>query len=283
MAIADKKYKELLQKVLDKGVWDTDGEVRPVYEDGAPAHSLSIFGEQVKFEPGELPIITSKHVPVKSSINEIVHAFFRLKTNKVEEFEELNIGYWKSWAMEDNTIGESYGAQLRDQKTTVWHKGMYKKLDQVDFVLHELKHNPYSRRIIFDYWRPESRHLKALEECARSGQFNVRNGQLDFTLIQRSVDTINGLPTNWTGYYALQSAIANVFGYKVGSFTHQMGNVHLYSNQLEAAREVINAPEYEQPELWVNPEIIDFYEYGVDDIKLVNYKHGDKIRSGLAI
>lgn len=288
MAIADIKYKELIKDILDNGVWDTDGEVRPVYADGTPAHSKSIFGKQVTFETGELPFITSKKTPIQTSINEVVHAFFRLKTNDVNTFEDLGIRYWKAWADANGTIGSSYGKQLANQKETVIHDGETMLLNQVDKILHDLKHNPYSRRIMFSYWNPSEVHLKSLQECAWSGQFNVRQNeqgeeQLDFLLIQRSVDSLLGLPTNWAGYYALQCAIANLFGFKVGKFIHQMGNVHLYDNQIELAEEMLDAPEYDAPTLWVNPDVKNFYDYTVEDILIKDYKHGKAVRSEVAI
>lgn len=286
MSIADKRYKELLQKILDKGEWDKDGKVRPVYKNGKPAYSKSIFGEQVKFEQGEIPIITSKQTPVQSSINEVVHAFFRLKTTSVDDFENLGVKYWREWADSDNTVGRSYAHQLATQ--TEWmltnpKTGLKQRLDQVDAILHRLEHDPYSRRILFSYWKPEDVHKKSLQECAWAGQFNVRNNRLDFILVQRSIDSLLGLPSNWAGYYGLQCTFANLFGYEVGTFTHQMGNVHLYDNQIELAKELIEAPEYEQPSIWVNPEIDNFYDYGIDDIKIVNYKHGKSFRSEVAI
>lgn len=286
MSVADKKYKALLQKVLDEGEWDKDGKVRPVYQDGTPAHSKSIFGVQVKFEQGEIPVITSKKTPVQSSINEVVHAFFRLKTNKLEDFRKLGIKYWEDWADKNDTIGKSYGYQLANQKEwmlTDEETGLMQRLDQVDAILHRLKHDPYSRRIMFSYWNPKEVHEKSLQECAYTGQFNVRGNRLDFLLIQRSVDLLLGLPSNWAGYYALQCALANLFDYEVGTFTHQMGNVHLYDNQIELARQLINEPEYEQPEIYVNPNVKNFYDYTVDDIKYINYKHGKPFRSDVAI
>lgn len=290
MSVADKKYKKLLKKTLEQGVWDKNGDVRPVYKNGEPAYSKSIFGEQVKFEKGDLPIITSKHVPVQSSINEVVHAFFRLKTNSVEDFKELGIGYWKDWELPDGTIGESYGKQLAKQKESLFVEGRLFPLvlDQVDNILYNLKHNPYSRRIMFSYWNPRDVRKKSLQECAWSGQFNVRPNkegklQLDFLLIQRSVDLLLGLPSNWVGYYALQCAFANLFNYEVGTFTHQMGNVHLYDNQVKLAEQLLDEPEYEQPKLWVNPNVKNFYDYTVDDIKVIDYKHGEKFRSEVAI
>lgn len=286
MSIADIKYKKLINKILDNGVWDTDGEVRPVYTNGEPAHSKSIFGEQVKFEKGEIPVITSKKTPIQSSINEVVHAFFRLKTNDVTTFEELGVGYWKEWADGANTIGDSYGRQLAKQKEWVTINeeiGWKQKLNQVDAILHRLEHDPYSRRIMFSYWRPDDVDKKSLQECVWGGQFNVRNDQLDFVIFQRSVDSLLGLPSNWAGYYALQCALANLFDYEVGTFTHQMGNVHLYDNQINLAEELISEPEYGQPDIYVNPNIENFYDYGLDDIKYINYKHGKSFRSEVAI
>lgn len=307
MSIADKHYKEIIRKILDEGEWDTDGQVRPTYADGTPAHSKSIFGYQVKFEQGEIPAVTIKHTPVVGSNNEVVHQFWIRKSNKYKDMKELGIGYWEEWLLKDGTIGESYGRQLKRQKTriktdrkNIIHHFKKRKrknmlsflkeiitgnliLDQVDAVLYRLKHDPNSRRIIFSYWRPDEDHKKALKECAYTGQFEVRNNKLNFILIQRSVDVLLGLPSNWIGYYDLQCALANVTGYEVGTFTHQMGNVHLYDNQIELAKKLLDAPEYEQPSIYVNPEVKNFYDYTVDDIKVINYKHGDKVRSDVAI
>lgn len=283
MSIADKKYKELLITILRDGVWDSDGSVRTVYKDGSPAYSKSIFGVQVKFNKGEIPIITSKKTPVQSSINEVVHAFFRLKTNKLVDFHNLGIKYWDEWGQDDQTIGRSYGWQLANQKEVCVVDGETVELDQVDNILHKLKNDPYSRRIMFSYWNPGDVDKKALQECAWSGQFNVRSGHLDFLLCQRSVDTLLGLPSNWAGYYALQCTLAKLFNLEVGTFTHQMGNVHLYDNQIEIAKDLIEAPEYDQPEIWVNPKVNNFYDLTVDDVKVRNYQSGKSFRSEVAI
>lgn len=156
-------------------------------------------------------------------------------------------------------------------------------MDQVDNILYRLKNDPYSRRIMFAYWNPNDVILKPLQECAWAGQFNVRNNKLDFLLIQRSVDTLLGLPSNWAGYYALQCALANIFEYEVGTFTHQMGNVHLYDNQIELAKELLEQPEYKQPDIYVNSDIKNFYDYRLGDIKYLNYNHGKSFRSEVAI
>lgn len=292
MSIADVKYKELLSKILEEGVWDSSGNVRPVYKDGTPAYSKSIFGKQVKFKKGEVPVITSKKTPVQSSINEVVHAFFRLKTNDIKVFEELGIGYWGEWKLNDNSLGESYGRQLAKQKEWVLidkETGLKQRLNQVDTLLHRLEHDPFSRRIMTNYWRPDDVADKALQECVYGTQFNVRPSkdsnklQLDMILIQRSADMLLGIPSNWAGYYALQCALANLFDYEVGTFTHQMGNVHLYDNQIELVEELLEEPEYEQPDIYVNPNTTNFYNYGVEDIKYINYKHGKSFRSEVAI
>lgn len=273
------KYKDLIRNILENGEWDDDGEVRPIYSDGSAAHSKSIFGVQVKFDPDEVPVITSKKTPVQSSINEVVHAFFRLKTNKLQDFRALGIGYWESWKDENDSIGKSYSYQLANRKELI--DGDY--LDQVDAILHRLKNDPYSRRIMTAYWNPNDVHQKSLQECAWTIQFNVRGNKLSACLTSRSVDCLLGLPSNWAGYYALQCTLAQLFGYGVGSFTHQMGNVHLYSNQLELAKQILDEPEHEQPNIYVNPNVKDFYDFRVEDIKYVNYKHGKSFRSEVAI
>lgn len=213
-----------------------------------------------------------------------------MKTNKLKDFHELGINYWNEWALEDDTVGKSYSYQLAKQHETInFDNGYSIQLDQVNNILYKLNNDPYSRRIMFSYWNPNDVHKKALQECAWAGQFNVRPSkdsnklQLDMLLVQRSVDVLLGLPSNWAGYYALQCALANVFDYEVGTFTHQMGNVHLYDNQIELAKELIDSPEFEQPEIYVNPEVKYFYDYTVDDIKYINYKHGKAFRSDVAI
>lgn len=293
MSAADRKYQEIIKDVLEHGVWDSDGEVRPVYADGSPSYTKSIFGGQVKFHPWELPVISIKKTPVQSSINEVVHAFFRLQTNEISDFEDLGVGYWKDWELTDGTIGNSYGYQLNNQMQTIYHKGLgeYKEVNQVDYILHELEYNPYSRRIMCSYWNFDEDNKKALKECAYTIQFNVRPNvdsgvwQLDLLLVQRSVDLLHGLPSNWAGYYALQCALANLFGYKVGTFTHQMGNIHLYDNQIELAEQLLEEDPYKfkQPSIYVNPNVTNFYDYTVDDIKYVNYEHGKSYKTEVAI
>jgi len=290
MSAADKKYQDIIRDVLSNGVWDYDGEVRPVYSDGSTAHSKSIFGGQVKFQPWEVPVVSIKKTPVQSSINEVVHAFFRLNTNKISDFEELGIGYWKDWELSDGTIGESYGKQLAKTVEIKQDYGTVREVNQVEKILHDLTYDPFSRRIMFNYWNFEELNEKSLQECAFGGQFNVRKDKhgilrLDFLLIQRSVDVLHGLPSNWAGYYALQCTLAELFGFKVGTFTHQMGNIHLYDNQIELAKELLeqDAEEFNQPSIWVNPDVFNFYDFGVDDIKYYGYEHGKSFRTEVAI
>ncbi|WP_368900706.1 thymidylate synthase [Oceanobacillus oncorhynchi] len=279
MSIADVKYKELIRNILENGEWDDDGEVRPVYSNGKPAHSKSIFGVQVKFEPGEVPVVTSKKTPVQSSINEVVHAFFRLKTNKMQDFRDLGIGYWEEWKDENDSLGRSYGYQLANQKELI--DGRY--LDQVDAILYRLQHDRNSRRIMFSYWNPNEVHQKSLQECCWAGQFNVRKGRLDFLLNQRSADLLHGIPSNWAGYFALQCTLAQLLDFEIGTFTHQIGNLHLYSNQIDLAKQILDEPEFEQPDIYINDDVDNFCDYEVNDIKYVNYKHGKSFRTDVAI
>ncbi|MCA1021471.1 thymidylate synthase [Halobacillus litoralis] len=284
MSIADQKYKALIRDILENGKWDYGGNVRPTYKDGTPSHSQSVFGVQIKFEKGEIPVVTSKRTPVKGSINEVVHWFFRLKSNDVKLAEEMKIGYWKEWMKKNGTIGRSYGHQLKKQKEKMDVGKFFKRrLDQVDAILWRLENDPYSRRIMFAYWNPADVHQKSLQECAWAGEFNVREGQLDFILKQRSLDVLLGCPSNWAGYYALQCAFANLFDYEVGTFTHQIGNAHLYDNQIEKAKYLLEQSEYDQPEIYVNPSVKNFYDYGLGDIKYVNYQCGESIRTDPAI
>lgn len=177
MAIADIKYNELIQRIYKEGEWDIGEDVRTIYSDGTPAYSKSIFGVQVEFDQGEIPLLTNKQVAWQVAIKE-AYLFWVKQTTKAKDFDSLNVGIWKEWYKEidgELGIGRSYGYQL-------------KKYKQVERLIDGLKNNPQSRRHLVSYWNENDKPYKSLMECCWSMQFNVKNDMLDMILIQRSAD-----------------------------------------------------------------------------------------------
>lgn len=553
MSIADEKYKGLIEDIYENGVWNTDSNVRTVYPDGSPAYTKSVFGKQVVFEEGEIPLLTSKFVGWRTAFKEM-RLFWILQTVKKEDFEKENVKVWDEWFLEDNTLGKSYAyqfesrpkkdivkvrtikkskpsslssvksenkplepcyennheyigkkftsenygefividvlppdknknysvhckiqfaktnyisyANIREVKTNLqikdrflrkvygvgylgekfkdgeisleeynylknvwrnmlsrcynekdvnyknygnkgvfveerWHNlhhfindvkllpqyflakehkyknwnldkdyydsncyskdtcvwlsmsdnllyakmqnpfviidengnesvcisivdtaykyylnknyltnhlskngktnniGKYKanyitnedgyvyryKLssNQVVDLLHNIKNNPTSRRLMTSFWNDADVSDKALQECAMQTTWNVRDGKLDLLLYSRSVDTALGLPFNWIQYWLLLQVVAKSTGLKAGRFIHQMGNVHYYCRHENTLLEQINSDSHEQPTFEFTSDNTEFFDFTVDDIKVTNYKHNGKFSYEIAI
>lgn len=272
MAKADEIYRELIFDIYENGDWDTDGDVRTKYEDGSPAFTKSVFGRQVKFKEGEVPIITTKHVGNKTAFKEN-WIFYVLQSHLAQTFEDNNVTIWREWYKEidgEYGIGRSYGYQL-------------KKYKQIENLIYNLKHHPYSRRHLICFWNEEDKPKKSLLECAWAVQFNVRKGKLDLLLIQRSVDSALGLPYNWSGYYSILLMLAQATGYEVGEFTHQMGNIHYYDRHEELLLKQIQGEVHEQPTILINPEVKDFFDFTPSDYRVENYVNNGKFEYEVAI
>lgn len=548
MSIADEKYKELIEDIHNNGIWDKNEDVRTVYDDGSPAYTKSIFGKQVVFEEGELPLLTTKHVGWKTAFKEM-RLFWILQTVKKEDFENENVKVWNEWFLEDGTLGKSYAYQFEsrpkkeivkvkkkhkqhhgelstvvigedltpnysntdeligkifetnsgtkcividtyptgthyeksrsaliqfiDSKSTLtlqsgdvrngnfrdrfersvygvgylgndysikylsneqnrllkdiwynilsrcydtssrrytdyggrgvfvderWHcleyfmkdiqkvqqwflklqnfknyqldkdyylsncysvdtcvwlhnqenvlytsnNGMpfcaYKdgntigkyislrscandlfidyssiakclkngklakghtfsyistseneayryKLssNQVVELLHNIKTNPMSRRLMTSFWNDADVKEKALQECAMQTTWNVRNGKLDLLLYSRSVDTGLGLPFNWIQYWFLLQLVAKATGLKAGRFIHQMGNAHYYCRHEELLLQQINSPTYEQPKFEFTTDNKEFFNFTLNDIAITDYQNGGKFEYEVAI
>ena len=155
--------------------------------------------------------------------------------------------------------------------------------NQVNELLYNIKNNPQSRRLMTSFWNFADVDKKQLQECAWATNWNVSDGKLDLILIQRSVDTVLGQPFNWFQYSVLQHMIAHVSGLEVGKFIHQTGNVHVYTRHIEDIAKQIEREPFEAPQLWINPEVKNFYDFTIDDFKLIGYKHGEKIPYEVAI
>lgn len=462
---ADIEYNKLILEINKNGSWDTDGEVRPVYADGTNAYTKSIFGVQVKFQQGDIPLLTSKKVFAETAKKEMM-LFWIHQTVQEKDFKDQNVKVWQQWFNKEGNLGRSYAYQfeshrhhikeavkvnkihkerhgeldhsiertvrgvgylgdvdsvknftkeektklyqiwekiidrcynensskfqgygsegvfvderwhcfenfLRDMRYTpqfflakevgfkdwnldkdyyqanfygpescVWlsrfenqayksnsypieitfpdgsqkvyvnvseasrltglerkyltkcakgekesfkgHKvrvveGIYRyelSRNQVVELLKTIKKNPYSRRLMTSFWNYADVDKKELQECAWATEWNSRNEELDLILIQRSADIGLGVPFNWIQYYFLLCMVAHVSGLKVGTFTHQLGNVHYYDRHEETLLEQIQGKAYSQPTIKINEKVKDFFDFTPQDILVFGYEHG---------
>jgi thymidylate synthase len=293
MSQFDVIYNEIIQEIIDNGIWDKDQQVRTKWADGTPAYTKSLINRQIKFDNSEVPILTTKKVAWKTAIKELLW-IWQLKTSEVDQLRKLNgtnKTVWDEW--EDKatgTIGSAYGFQMGkkcrhviDPKTKDLSMPFQYKVDQVDYLLYQLKNNPNSRRLITTLWNIEDLDNMSLEPCVWNTHWQMLEGKLHLTVGVRSNDIGLGNPFNVFQYYVLQRMITQVTGYKLGTLTFNIDNIHAYERHLEPLQEQIKREQYEAPELWINPEITNFYDFTIDDFKLIDYKHGDTLPMEVAI
>jgi thymidylate synthase len=233
----------------------------------------------------EFPILKSKFVAFKTSVKEMLW-IYKDQSNDVTKLHEQNVHIWDKWVDENNTIGLAYGYQI----------GKYK---QIDNLINTLKTNPQDRRMIMSMWNIEDLDKMILQPCCFQTLWDVTDGQLNCMLIQRSGDFPIGVPFNTTQYAVLTHLIAQVTNLKVGKLTHIINNCHIYENQIEGVKEQISA--YEKlincknsddeelkevfnsiPQLELDKDVTDFYDFTIDKINLINYKSLKKIKMPVA-
>ena len=265
MSIADKIFIDTCRTILDEGVSDANLPVRPVWEDGTPAHTIKKFCVVNRYDLSkEFPIITLRRTAFKSAIDELLW-IWQKKSNNVHE---LNSHIWDSWADETGSIGKAYGYQLAQK--AIYPEGEF---DQVDRVLYDLKHNPNSRRIMTNIYNFQDLHEMNLYPCAYSMTFNVSGNVLNGILNQRSNDMLVANNWNVLQYSILLMMFAQVSGLVPGELVHVISDAHLYDRHIEIAKEVIAKEQYDAPKLIINPDVKNFYDFKVEDFQLVDYKY----------
>lgn len=265
MSYADKVFVENVKDILENGVWDTDKEVRPHWEDGTPAHTVKKFCVVNRYDlQKEFPIITVRRTFFKSAIDEILW-IWQKKSNNVHD---LKSRIWDSWADENGSIGKAYGYQLA--KKSIYKEGEF---DQVDRVLFDLKNNPQSRRIMTNIYNFDDLHEMNLYPCAYSMTFNVSGDTLNGILNQRSQDTLTANNWNVVQYAVLLHMFAQVSGLEVGEFVHVISDAHIYDRHVPIVEEVLQNPQYPAPTFKMNKDVKNFYDFTVDDFELENYQY----------
>ena len=263
-----KQYHDLLQHILDNGTKK---------EDRTGTGTVSVFGYQMRFDLNEgFPCLTTKKLHLRSIIHELLW-FLKGDTN-IQYLKENNVSIWDEWADEDGNLGPVYGSQWRS-----WPAADGRHIDQITQVLDQLKNNPNSRRIIVSAWNVGEIDKMALPPCHAFFQFYVADGKLSCQLYQRSADTFLGVPFNIASYALLTMMMAQVCGLKPGDFVHTLGDAHLYSNHLEQAKLQLTRDFRPLPQLKINPEIKDLFDFKYEDFELVNYDPHPHIKAAVAI
>lgn len=281
MSYADKVFVDMCKDILENGT-DTKGEkVRAKWDDGSFAYTIKKFGVVNRYDlKKEFPAITLRKTGFKSCVDELLW-IWQKKSNNVHD---LSSHIWDSWADENGSIGKAYGYQMG-----VKHHYPEGDMDQVDRVLYDLKHNPYSRRIMTNIYVHQDLSEMNLYPCAYSMTFNVTENKesgklvLNAVLNQRSQDVLTANNWNVCQYAALVHMFAQVNDMEVGEFVHVIADAHIYDKHVPLVEELISREQHLAPKLWINPEIKNFYDFTTDDIKLLDYETGPQIKIPVAV
>ena len=264
MSRADMLFIENCKKILNEGFSDEHLDVRPKWDDGAPAHTIKTFGIVNRYDLSEeFPILTLRRTYFKSALDELLW-IWQKKSNNVHE---LASGIWDQWADEDGSIGKAYGYQLG-----VKHKYKEGMFDQVDRVLYDLKYNPQSRRIMTNIYVHADLSEMNLYPCAYSMTFNVTGDKLNAILNQRSQDMLTANNWNVCQYAALVHMLAQVSGLKAGELVHCIADAHIYDRHIPIIRELIVREPKDAPKHVIDENIHEFYEFKSDSLRLEGYK-----------
>ena len=263
MSRADEIFIQNCRDILENGVWDTDREVRPRWEDGAPAHTVKKFGIVNRYDLSEeFPILTIRRTYWKSAIDELLW-IWQQKSNNVHD---LRTRVWDAWADENGSIGKAYGYQLG-----VKHHYPEGDMDQVDKVLWDLKHNPASRRIMTNIYTFADLSEMALYPCAYSMTFNVSGNRLNAILNQRSQDMLAANNWNVVQYAVLTMMMAQVSGFEPGEFVHVIADAHIYDRHVPVIQELIQKEPKPAPKFLIDPAVKDFYAFTRDSFRVEGY------------
>lgn len=276
MSYADKVFVAMCQDILENGT-STEGElVRPHWEDGTSAYTIKKFGVVNRYDLSkEFPAITLRKTYIKSATDELLW-IWQKKSNNIHD---LKSHVWDEWADEDGSIGKAYGYQLG-----VKHQYKEGMMDQVDRVIYDLKHTPFSRRILTNIYVHQDLHEMNLYPCAYSMTFNVTQKKgddrltLNGILNQRSEDVLAANNWNVCQYAVLMHMLAQVCDMRVGELVHVIADAHIYDRHVPIVKELIERPQYDAPKFWLNPDIKDFYQFTTDDIKITDYVTGEQIK-----
>ncbi len=273
-----KQYLDLLEHISKKGAEKGDR---------TGTGTKSVFGHQMRFDLADgFPMVTTKKLHLKSIIHELLW-FIKGDTN-IKYLNENGVKIWDAWADENGDLGPVYGSQWRD-----WNG---EGIDQIQMVIDQLKTNPDNRRIMVSAWNPSvmpdtsvsfsenvANGKAALPPCHAFFQFYVADGKLSCQLYQRSADVFLGVPFNIASYALFTMMVAQVCGLAYGEFIHSFGDVHLYNNHLEQAELQMSREPKPLPQMKMNPEIKNIFDFTFEDFELVDYEYHPHIKGQVSV
>ena len=263
-----KQYLCLLEDALNNGFERSDR---------TGTGTRAVFGRQLRFnlEDG-FPLVTTKKLHLRSIIIELLW-FLKGDTN-IRYLKDNKVSIWDEWADENGDLGPVYGKQWRS-----WAAPDGRSIDQIQWVLDEIRTNPNSRRLIVSAWNPADVNEMALPPCHCLFQFNVMDGKLNCQLYQRSADIFLGVPFNIASYALLMMMMAQVTGLKPGDFIHTLGDTHLYLNHMDQARLQLGRDPRPLPRMAINPEVGSIFDFVYDDFVLEGYDPHPHIKAEVAV
>ena len=263
-----REYHDLLRLALDHGKFKPDRTGTGTY---------SVFGAQARFDLTRgFPALTTKKLHLRSIIHELLW-FLRGETN-VRYLRENGVSIWNEWADADGNLGRVYGAQWCD-----WRTADGRSIHQIDDVIAQIKANPDSRRLIVSAWNPGEIAQMALPPCHTMFQFFVLDGRLSCQLYQRSADLFLGVPFNIASYALLTLMVAQVCDLAPGDFVHTFGDLHLYANHLDQAREQLARDFRPLPAMTLNPDVHSIHGFRYEDFALTGYDPHPSIKAPIAV
>lgn len=264
MSYADQLFIQNCKDILTHGVWDTDLPVRPRWEDGSPAHTVKRFGIVNRYDlREEFPVQTIRKMAFKSAVDELLW-IWQKKSNNVHD---LSSHIWDAWADETGSIGKAYGYQLG--AVYDFPEG---KMDQVDWLLYQLTHNPASRRMVSSLFNHHDLKDMGLQPCAWSMTFNVSGHTLNAILNQRSQDMLTANGWNVMQYAVLVHMLAQIAGLEAGELVHVIADAHIYDRHVPLVEEIIAREPYDAPGFWMDSAVKDFYAFTKDSFRLEGYR-----------
>ncbi|MFM7511573.1 MAG: thymidylate synthase [Bacteroidota bacterium] len=262
------EYHNLLQHILKNGSDKTDR---------TGTGTRSVFGYQMRFNLADgFPLVTTKKVHVRSIIHELLW-FLKGETN-IAYLQENGVSIWDEWADAQGELGPVYGKQWRH-----WEGKNGQVVDQISWLIQEIKKNPDSRRLIVSAWNVAELPQMALMPCHSLFQFYVADGRLSCQLYQRSADVFLGVPFNIASYALLTHMLAQVCQLVPGDFVHTFGDVHIYSNHVEQVKLQLSRAPFPLPTLHLNPAITDLFSFRFEDIEILNYQCHPAIKAPVAV
>ena len=276
MSRADQLFITMCKDIIEHGT-DTKGElVRPKWEDGSSAYTIKKFGVVNRYDlREEFPAITLRKTALKSAMDEILW-IYQKKSNNIHD---LKSHIWDAWADEDGSIETAYGYVIGEKFS---YKG--EMIDQMDYVLKQLKENPYSRRIMTNMYQFHDLATGRLDPCCYSMTYNVTQNEqgqlvLNAVLNQRSQDILTANNWNVCQYAILLMMVAQVNDMIPGELVHVIADAHIYDRHVPVIEELIKREQYPAPKVSLNPEVKDFYKFTTDDLIVEDYQAGEQIKN----